>query len=78
VYLYPPGTKDADQNYEYHLWLSGEDGPLMMKVSVPAYEGYKTKDGIKDAHPEYVLFSGEIGDFDAKDAEKVHSEKRAA
>ena len=68
VYLYPPKTKDAGQEYEYHLWLAGgtkkhdvPTGPLMMKVIKPAYKGWGLKN--EGAHPEIVLFCGPLTDF---------------
>ena len=63
VYIYAPGTKDAGQEFEYHLWLAGDTGPLMMKVLVPGYKGYGPKH--EGAHPEKVLYNGNLKDFDA-------------
>ena len=55
VYLYPPTTKDAGQEYEYSLWVEKHD-ILMLRVGTPEYKNC----GI----PAKVLYSGPLDSYD--------------
>ena len=63
VYLYPPSTKDAEQAYEYSLWVE-KHGILMLRVGTPSYGG----------KPGKVLYSGPLDSFSPEEAEEKNKD----
>lgn len=57
VYIYPPRTAKADQEYEYTLWLA--KNVLMLQVVKPGWEGCKDTPG----YPPAELYRGKLDDF---------------
>ena len=59
-YLYPAGTRGADEEYIYTVWGPASDGPVHLRV--------------EDAYGNGVLYEGPISDFDPVAAENREEE----
>jgi hypothetical protein len=72
VYLYPAKTKDAGQEYEYHLYLSKQ--VPMLKVLESGHKAYKDEPAI----PAVTLYSGTLEDFTPEACKESAEAKLAA